>query len=74
MAMCEAAKEAVWLTGLLGDLGMDLWSPLIVGKWLPRPQHVALTKLMGIYERETSKVKDQTQRREVLGNGLRLTG
>jgi len=30
MAMCQAAKEAVWLTGLLEDLGLDLRSPLIV--------------------------------------------
>jgi len=30
MGMCQAAKEAVWLTGLLEDLGLDLWSPLIV--------------------------------------------
>ena len=30
MAMCQAAKEAVWLTGLLEDLGLDLQSPLII--------------------------------------------
>ena len=105
MGMCQAAKEAVWLTGLLEDLGLDLRSPLIVygdnqgalaltqnpvfhprskhiaiqyhftrelvqteqlvvkyiptkamvadalTKALPRPQHVALTEMMGVYER-----------------------
>ena len=105
MPMCQAAKEAVWLTGLLEDLGLDLRSPLIVYgdnqgapvltqnpvfhprskhiaiqyhftrelvqtgqpvvkyiptkamvadalmKALPRPQHVALTEMMGVYER-----------------------
>ena len=30
MAMCQAAKEAVWLTGLLTDLGIELRSPLII--------------------------------------------
>ena len=30
MAMCQAAKEAVWLTGLLKDFGLDLRSPLIL--------------------------------------------
>jgi len=29
MAMCQGAKEAAWLTGLLGDLGLELRSPLI---------------------------------------------
>jgi hypothetical protein len=30
MAMCQAAKEAAWLTGFLEDLGIHLRSPLIV--------------------------------------------
>ena len=30
MAMCQAAKEAVWLTGLLKDFGIDLRSPIVV--------------------------------------------
>ena len=30
MAMCQAAKEAVWLTGLLEDLGIDLETPIII--------------------------------------------
>ena len=30
MAMCQAAKEAVWLSGLLEDLGIELQSPLII--------------------------------------------
>jgi len=30
MAMCQAAKEAVWLTGPPEDLVLDLRSPLIV--------------------------------------------
>jgi len=105
MGMCQAAKEVVWLTGLLEDLGLDLQSPLIVygdnqgalaltqnpvfhpcskhiaiqyhftcelvqmeqlvvkyipteamvadalTEALPRPQHVALTEMMGVYER-----------------------
>ena len=28
--MCQAMKEAVWLSGLLEDLGIELWSPLII--------------------------------------------
>ena len=28
--MCQAAKEAVWLSGLLEDLGIELRSPLII--------------------------------------------
>ena len=30
MAMCQAAKEAVWLTGLLEDLGIDLRAPPVI--------------------------------------------
>jgi hypothetical protein len=30
MAMCQAAKEAVWLNGLLEDLGVELRTPLII--------------------------------------------
>jgi len=30
MAMCQAAKEAVWLSGLLEELGMNLRTPLII--------------------------------------------
>ena len=30
MAMCQAAKEAVWLTGLLKDFSTDLCTPPIV--------------------------------------------
>ena len=30
MAMCQAAKEAVWLSGLLEDLGIELRSLLII--------------------------------------------
>ncbi len=30
MAMCQAAKEAVWLNGLLEDLGIELRSPLLI--------------------------------------------
>ena len=30
MAMCQAAKEAVWLTGLLEDLGLDRQAPLVI--------------------------------------------
>ena len=30
MAMCQAVKEAVWLSGLLEDLGIELQSPLII--------------------------------------------
>ena len=30
MAMCQAAKEAVWLSGLLEDLGIDLRGPLVI--------------------------------------------
>ena len=30
MALCQATKEAVWLKGLLSDLGIDLRSPLII--------------------------------------------
>ena len=30
MAMCEAAKEAAWLAGLLEDFGLDLWFPLVI--------------------------------------------
>ena len=30
MSKCQAAKEAIWLTGLLKDLGLDLRSPLTV--------------------------------------------
>ena len=30
MAMFQAAKEAVWLTGLLKDFGMYLSSPIVV--------------------------------------------
>ena len=105
VAMCGSAKEAIWLTGLLEDLGIDLQSPIFIfgdnqgvlaltqnpvfhprskhiaiqyhftrglvqdgriivnyipteamiadalTKSLPRPQHVALTEMMGIYER-----------------------
>ena len=105
MGMCQAAKEAVWLTGLLEDFGLDLQSPLILlsdnqgalaltenlvfhprskhitiqyhftrklvqagqltvkyistkamvadalTKSLPRPQHVALTEMMGVYRK-----------------------
>ena len=28
--MCEAAKEAAWLPGLLEDFGLYLWSPLVI--------------------------------------------
>ncbi len=28
--MCQAVKEAVWLDGLLEDLGVELRSPLII--------------------------------------------
>jgi len=101
--MCQAAKEAIWLTGLLEDLGIDLQTPLTLfddsqgalalaqnpvfhlrskqidlqyhftrelvqagritvkyipthimiadglTKSLPRPQHAALTEMMGVY-------------------------
>ncbi len=30
MAMCQAAKEAVWLNGLLEDSGVEVRSPLII--------------------------------------------
>ena len=30
MAMCQAAKEAAWLTGLLEDFRLDLWSTLVI--------------------------------------------
>ena len=30
MAMCQAVKEAVWLTGLLKDFGIDLRSPIVI--------------------------------------------
>ena len=30
MAMCQAAKEAAWLTGLLEDFVFDLWSTLVI--------------------------------------------
>ena len=30
MAMCQAAKEAVWLTGFLEDLGIDLEAPPVI--------------------------------------------
>jgi len=30
MAMCQAAKEAIWLTGLLEDFGIDLQSPIVI--------------------------------------------
>ena len=30
MGMCQAAKEAVWITGLLEDLGISLRSPVII--------------------------------------------
>ena len=30
MAMCQAAKEAVWLTGLLKDFDIKLRSPLVI--------------------------------------------
>lgn len=30
MAMCQAAKEVVWLNGLLEDLKIELRSPLII--------------------------------------------
>jgi len=30
MAMCQAAKEAVWLTGLLKDFSIDLRTPPII--------------------------------------------
>ena len=30
MARCQAAKMVAWLTGLLGDFGLDLWSPLVI--------------------------------------------
>jgi hypothetical protein len=30
MALCQTTKEAIWLTGLLGDLGTSLHSPLII--------------------------------------------
>ena len=30
MAMCQAAKEAAWLTGPLKDFGLDPWSPLVI--------------------------------------------
>ncbi len=30
MAMCQAAKEAVWLTGLLKDFDIELRSPIIL--------------------------------------------
>jgi hypothetical protein len=106
MAMCQAAKEAVWLTGFLEDLGIHLRStPVIFGdnqgalalahnpvfhprskhisiqyhytreliqngriivkylptkvmvadaltKSLPRPQHIMLTEMLGVYEKE----------------------
>ena len=30
MGMCQAAKEAVWITGLLEDFGITLQSPVII--------------------------------------------
>jgi hypothetical protein len=30
MVMCQAVKEAIWLTGLLEDFGIDLQTPLII--------------------------------------------
>ena len=30
MAMCQAVKEAIWLNGLLEDLGVKFWSPLVI--------------------------------------------
>ena len=30
MAMCQAAKEAIWLTGFLGGLGIHLRSPPVI--------------------------------------------
>ena len=30
MALCQAAKEAAWLNGLLEGLGMELRTPLII--------------------------------------------
>ena len=30
MAMCQTAKQAVWLNGLLEDLGIELRTPLII--------------------------------------------
>ena len=115
MAMCQAAKEAVWLTGLLEDLGIDLEAPPVVygdnqgalalaqnpvfhprskhidiqyhytrelvqsqritikyiptnvmladalTKALPRPQHWALTRMIGVYvmELNPSHVDDE---------------
>ena len=104
MGMCQAAKEAVWITGLLEDFGITLRSPVIIygdnqgalalvqnpvfhprskhidvqyhftrelvqsgritvkyittkamiadglTKSLPRPQHEALTKMLGVYQ------------------------
>ena len=30
MAMCQAAKESVWLTGLFEDFGINLQSPMVI--------------------------------------------
>ena len=30
MAMCQAAKEGIWVVGLLEDLGIDLQRPLVI--------------------------------------------
>ena len=105
MAMCQAGKEAIWLTGLLEDFGINLQSPIVVfsdsqgalalaknpvfhprskhiaiqyhftrelvlhnriaidyvstkvmvadilTKPLPKPQHISLTEMMGVFER-----------------------
>ena len=55
MAMCQAAKEAAWLTGLLEDFRLDLWSTLVIlgdsqgalaltqnPVFHPRPKHIAI--------------------------------
>ena len=55
MAMCQAAKEALWLTGLLEHFRLDLWSPLVLRGdnqgalaltenpvFRPRSKHIAL--------------------------------
>jgi len=45
MPMCQAAKEAVWLTGLLEDLGLDLRLPLIVTQipvFHPHSKHITI--------------------------------
>ena len=53
--MCQAAKEAVWLTGLLKDFDIELHSPLVIFSdsqgaltlaqnpvFYPRSKHIAI--------------------------------